>query len=166
MLATFSSAFLQGDPRTVGFLPADFRDPAARCRITRAAAERTVGRELLAVLEEQNRALSPSAARLQNLAALAAPGKNGTAVVITGQQVGLFLGPLYTFYKAATTIAAARALTRESGTPCVPLFWLQTEDHDYEEIHHCQLPQYVAPPLRLQLAAGAGERSAVAHRPL
>src|SRR4051794_25849948 len=100
MLATFSSAYLQGDPRTAGFLPADFRDPAARTRITRAAGQRTVSRELLAVLEEKNRALGQSAARRQNLAALAAPGKDGTAVVVTGQQVGLFLGPLYTFYKA------------------------------------------------------------------
>src|SRR4051812_11107711 len=125
MLATFSSAFLHGDPRTVGFLAADFRDPTARCRITRAAGQRVVGPELLAALEEQNQALAKSPARSQHLAALAAPGKSGTAVVVTGQQVGLFLGPLYTFYKAATVIAAARALQRESGVTCVPLFWLQ-----------------------------------------
>ena len=57
-----------------------------------------------------------------------------TAVVATGQQVGLFLGPLYAFYKAASAIAVARALEAESGVRCVPLFWLQTEDHDFAEI--------------------------------
>ena len=43
-------------------------------------------------------------------------------------------GPLYGFYKAASAIAVARALEAESGVRCVPLFWLQTEDHDFAEI--------------------------------
>lgn len=168
MLATFCSAFLHGDPRALGFLPADFRDPQARCRLTRAAAQRRLHPQLLAVLTEQNRQLGPSPAREQNLAALADPGPEGTAVVVTGQQVGLFLGPLYTVYKAATAIAAARTLQAESGVRCVPLFWLQTEDHDYPEIHHCAVPRYAAPPLRLQLPESPAElaRVSVAHRRL
>lgn len=168
MLATFCSAFLHGDPRALPFLPADFRDPQARCRLTRAAAQRRLHPQLLAALTEQNLALGPSPARQQNLAALADPGPAGTAVVVTGQQVGLFLGPLYTVYKAATAIAAARALQAESGVRCVPLFWLQTEDHDFDEIHHCDIPRYAAPPLHLQLPAApaALARVSVAHRRL
>ena len=73
----------------------------------------------------------PAPARAAALDALAA---GGTAVVATGQQVGLFLGPLYGFYKAASAVAVARALDAESGVRCVPLFWLQTEDHDFAEI--------------------------------
>jgi bacillithiol biosynthesis cysteine-adding enzyme BshC len=164
MLATFSSAFLRGEPRALEFLPADFRDPISRGTLTRRAAARPVRRELLTVLEAQNQALCDSPARQANLQALAA----GAAAVVTGQQVGLFLGPLYTVYKAATAIAAARALARESGVPCVPLFWLQTEDHDFEEIDHCHVPRAGGPPLHLQLppTAGVSPRCSVAHRPL
>jgi uncharacterized protein YllA (UPF0747 family) len=164
MLATFCSAYLQGDPRALAFLPADFRDPQARCRVTRAAAQRRLQPQLLAALTEQNRRLGRSPAREEHLQALAEPGPAGTAVVVTGQQVGLFLGPLYTVYKAATAIAVARTLQAESGVRCVPLFWLQTEDHDYEEIHHCDVPRYAAPPLRLQLPASPLARVSVAHR--
>lgn len=166
MLASFSSAFLQGEPRTAGFLAADFRDPQARIRSARAAGQRRILPQLLATLTEQNRRFGDSAARQQHLAALGVPGPEGTAVVVSGQQVGLFLGPLYTVYKAASVIAAARLLQAESGVRCVPLFWLQTEDHDYAEIHHCYVPQYAAPPLRLQLAEDAAEKArvSVAHR--
>jgi bacillithiol biosynthesis cysteine-adding enzyme BshC len=88
-------------------------------------------------MRAQDAAWPPSAARARHLDALASPG---TAVVATGQQVGLFLGPLYTFYKAASAVAVARALEREAGVRCVPLFWLQTEDHDFPEVNHCHVP--------------------------
>jgi len=51
--------------------------------------------------------------------------------------VGLFTGPAFSLYKAAGVIAAAKHLTEESGVHCVPIFWLQTEDHDWPEIDHC-----------------------------
>lgn len=166
MLASFSSAFLRGEPRAAGFLAADFREPQARIRSARAAAQRRIEPQLLAALTEQNLRFGESAARRQHLTALGSPGSQGTAVVVSGQQVGLFLGPLFTAYKAASVIAAARLLQAESGVRCVPLFWLQTEDHDYAEIHHCYVPQYAAPPLRLQLAEDAPEKArvSVAHR--
>jgi bacillithiol biosynthesis cysteine-adding enzyme BshC len=87
------------------------------------------------VLVAQNAALPPSAARDAHLAQLA----SGAACVVTGQQVGLFLGPLYTIYKAASAIVLARELARETGTPVVPVFWLQTEDHDLLEIASCSV---------------------------
>ena len=59
----------------------------------------------------------------------------GTVVVVTGQQVGLFGGPLYTVFKALTAVQLARQLTSQ-GTPAVPVFWVATEDHDFEEIDH------------------------------
>ncbi|HOF39368.1 MAG TPA: bacillithiol biosynthesis cysteine-adding enzyme BshC [Candidatus Hydrogenedentes bacterium] len=59
---------------------------------------------------------------------------DGTELVVaTGQQPGLFSGPLYTVYKAITCIMLARQLEERSGTPCVPLFWVASEDHDFEE---------------------------------
>ena len=71
---------------------------------------------------------------------------------MTGQQVGLFLGPLYTFYKAATRDRGrARARAPRSGVRCVPIFWLQTEDHDFAEIAHCHVPRADgAAPLELR----------------
>jgi bacillithiol biosynthesis cysteine-adding enzyme BshC len=65
--------------------------------------------------------------------------RQGAGVVVTGQQVGLFGGPLFTPFKAATAIARARQANR-SGSPHAAIFWLASEDHDFEEINHVQFP--------------------------
>ena len=54
--------------------------------------------------------------------------------MVTGQQVALFGGPLMTLMKAATAIHLAAEATR-SGYPHVPIFWLATEDHDFDEVN-------------------------------
>lgn len=73
-------------------------------------------------------------------AAVARARSVGVPRVVTGQQMGLLLGPLYTIYKAAGAVSVARALSLETGTACEPAFWLQTEDHDLPEIDHCVVP--------------------------
>src|SRR5438309_4539789 len=57
-------------------------------------------------------------------------------VVTTGQQPGLFTGPLYTVYKALSAIALARRLERERRVPVVPVFWVAGDDHDFAEANH------------------------------
>jgi len=57
-------------------------------------------------------------------------------LVTTGQQPGLFTGPLYTVYKALSAIALARRLERERRVPVVPLFWVAGDDHDFAEANH------------------------------
>ena len=106
----FSGAFLQSDPKTEPFLKRDFLIPTERARHVARARQRRVGAHV---------GIEP-----------------GAVAVVTGQQIGLFLGPLYTVYKAATVVACAKALEAEAGTRCVPVFWLQTEDHDAAEIDH------------------------------
>jgi bacillithiol biosynthesis cysteine-adding enzyme BshC len=87
--------------------------------------------ELVQLLAAQN----PSSSAAPALAALA----NGAGAVLTGQQVGLFGGPLYTPYKAATAIARARKATA-AGHPHAAIFWLASEDHDFAEIDHVTFP--------------------------
>ncbi|HEX9508578.1 MAG TPA: bacillithiol biosynthesis BshC, partial [Myxococcales bacterium] len=99
MPSAFFSSFIAGEPLALSFLPADFRSGDARIDRVRRAARRRIAPGLLEVLERQNRDYAPSTAREANLSALGSPG---AVAVVTGQQVGLFLGPLYAFYKAAS----------------------------------------------------------------
>lgn len=66
--------------------------------------------------------------------------RNGAAAVVTGQQVGLFGGPMLTLMKAATAVRKANEATRVSGREHVPVFWLATEDHDLAEVDQVSLP--------------------------
>jgi bacillithiol synthase len=161
----FSSSYLAGEEIARRFIALDFRAAADRMARTRAAAEGRVSPPLVAVLREQQAALPASRARAHNLEALAG---GRTAVVATGQQVGLFLGPLYSFYKAASAVAVARALEAESGVRCVPLFWLQTEDHDFAEIASATVAGGGGEPVALSLPLGsaAEARVSIAHRRL
>lgn len=156
----FSQAFLADDPRAAPFLPPAFRSASERLAHVRRAAARSVSPALLTALLTAEERLPPSRARRENIDALAQPG---SVVVVTGQQVGLFLGPLYTLYKAATAIVAARMLERETGVRCVPVFWLQTEDHDFEEIHHCEVLDREGVLTRLQLTSAPPARTSVKH---
>lgn len=177
MLAPYSSAYLRREIRAEAFLPGDYRDAATRQKLADALSARTlpVTPEVWRELAAQQAALPWSPARQRNLDHLAQPG---TLAVVSGQQLGLYLGPLYTFYKAATAVHLAATLSAELGRPVVPIFWLQTEDHDYDEIRDCHLPifdgEHDTAGLSLSLPAdpagraGAADqaRMSVAHRQL
>lgn len=85
---------------------------------------------IVKLLREQNREFGASTATQSNLDRLA----KGASAVVTGQQVGLFGGPLLTLFKAATAIRLAADASR-AGHPHVPVFWLATEDHDFDEVN-------------------------------
>jgi bacillithiol biosynthesis cysteine-adding enzyme BshC len=91
------------------------------------------------LLAEQNPATAidgtPAAAALAALQA-------GAGTVVTGQQIGLFGGPLFTPFKAATAVARARQAI-SAGKPHAAIFWLATEDHDFAEIDHVAVPRPV-----------------------
>ncbi len=102
---------------------------------------------------EARRARLISALREQNgdSSTLSKLEKNGTAAVVTGQQVGLFSGPAYTIFKALTAVRLAAHLS-ESGTPAVPIFWLATEDHDVAEVDHAWVFDREARPSKVALS--------------
>ena len=138
MAATFYASYLAAGMNGGPLYPVGFGARDERVTRTRAAAQRPLAPGLLARIAADNEPLGTSDAARRNLSALAQPN---VAVVVTGQQVGLCLGPLYSIFKAATAIAVARQLEAESGMRCVPLFWLQTEDQDFDEIAACTIPR-------------------------
>lgn len=97
--------------------------------------------------------------------ALAALARPETLVVTTGQQVGLFGGPAYTIYKALTAAKLARRLT-ERGLPAVAVFWLATEDHDFEEVRTAWVFNHEQRPARLEVAAVSGAPRVVGGMPV
>jgi bacillithiol biosynthesis cysteine-adding enzyme BshC len=82
------------------------------------------------LLAEQNRSFGAGQPTLANIEKLRA----GAPAIVTGQQVTLFGGPLFTLLKAATAIRKAK------DTGAVPIFWMATEDHDIAEADHISLP--------------------------
>ena len=88
-------------------------------------------RSVVEVLRDQNARLGASEDVKANLDRLA----SGALAIVTGQQVGLFSGPLYSFCKAVSAIRFAEEMTRR-GLDTVPIFWLATEDHDLAEVNH------------------------------
>ena len=68
--------------------------------------------------------------------------KDGALAFVTGQQLGVYGGPLFTIYKTITTILLARKWEKKLSTPVVPVFWLADEDHDFEEIASIGIPDY------------------------
>lgn len=103
---------------------------------------------LAARLEKQNRQWGAGAATLENIGRI----REGANVVVTGQQVVLFGGALFTIYKAATAISRAKA------AGAVPVFWLATGDHDLEEVNHVTLvTRHELATLRLEPEGAAGQ---------
>lgn len=65
---------------------------------------------------------------------------DNAVVFVTGQQLGVLGGPLYTVYKTITTILLAKEAEKKYGIPVVPVFWLADEDHDIEEVTWLGIP--------------------------
>ena len=88
--------------------------------------------EMVAILHRQNKDYECSSKTLDRIDELKNPD---CVAILTGQQVGLFTGPLYTVYKALTAIHLSDEL-KSRGIRAVPIFWMETEDHDLAEVTH------------------------------
>lgn len=86
--------------------------------------------ELCDALQRMNIQWGASAETLQNIERLR---DSSCVAVVSGQQVGLFTGPLYTIYKALSAVKLAACMS-ERGVEAVPVFWMATEDHDFAEV--------------------------------
>lgn len=110
----------------------DFRDPAAMVRAADARPYPPERRAAMAsIMKSQAERIGFGAVSRASLARFSDPR---AVVVVAGQQPGLFGGPLYTLYKAMTAIHLARSIEKETGRPAVPIFWVASDDHDFEEV--------------------------------
>ncbi len=113
----------------------DFHDRKSWKKVIAETASRSVNRSaFVRILTEQNKDIHCGIKTLANIDLL---GNENTVAIVTGQQLGLFTGPLYTLYKTITAIQLAEKLTSEyPDFNFVPVFWVEGEDHDFEEVNH------------------------------
>jgi bacillithiol biosynthesis cysteine-adding enzyme BshC len=96
--------------------------------------------------------------------ALDAFAKPGTIVVVAGQQPGLFGGPLYTMYKLLTAALLAREIQSATGVTAVPIFWIASDDHDFDELRTIWASDGGEAPTALSYPAEAAPRGVSAAR--
>ncbi|MCS6990212.1 MAG: bacillithiol biosynthesis cysteine-adding enzyme BshC [Chloroherpetonaceae bacterium] len=133
LFSRYASRSPEFDVIARSFFDGDFRNPfdvaEKLSRLERAAYARDA---LAAFLLDQNRQWNASPTTLENIEKLRSPK---TMAIVTGQQVGLFSGNLYAIYKTASAIALAKRFKRDfPDYDFVPIFWLEGEDHDYDEV--------------------------------
>ncbi len=102
----------------------------------------TINRQILhKVLIKQYAKIKPSSKTLNNINALS---NNNTYTITTGHQLNLFTGPLYFLYKIISTINLSERLNISfPDHHFVPVYWMATEDHDFEEINHFMFEEKV-----------------------
>lgn len=88
----------------------------------------------------------------------------GGYMVTTGQQPGLYGGPLYSIYKALTAVRLAEALEATLGKPVLPVFWVASDDHDWDEANHTWLIGVDNELHRFALPAADGDAAPPLHR--
>lgn len=138
------------------FYPCDFRDPAAAVAAARARdypeARRAKTASILARQAESWGVGEASRAMLERFA------RPETVAVISGQQPGLFGGPLYTLYKMLTAANLARSIEGATGAPAVAIFWIASDDHDFEEVRTTYVSDGTAEPAPLAYPAEAAPK--------
>ena len=129
--------YVAGNERTSNivqnFFFGDYRSKEVQQKKLEALSQTAYQREqLVEILERQNRALGASIKTLSQIQKFVS---SKTVAIVTGQQVGVLTGNLYTIYKTLSAIAFAKRMKREfPDYEFVPIFWLEGEDHDYEEV--------------------------------
>lgn len=107
-------------------------------------------------------AITPTSAAAQAKLERIAQGEG--FFVTTGQQTGLFTGPLFTIYKTLTAIRLARVCENLLAVPVAPLFWVAADDHDFSEVDHAFVIGTDNALHRLQLEDGGAVQRSMARR--
>lgn len=133
-VSTLYTDYLNNFSKIAGYYSGNYADREAWLKKIHALQKKEYDRPLLQrILNEQNREYLGGIKALANIDLL---GNENTFAVVTGQQLGLFTGPLYTLYKAVSAVKLAEKLTRDFPEyNFVPIFWLEGEDHDFDEIN-------------------------------
>ena len=138
-----------------GANPFDHEAIAKKVKAFEFAGDR---RQTIEILTAFNRQFDVDQATLDNLERL---GQDDALVIVTGQQLGIYGGPLYTMMKTITVIHLAQQFERKFNRPVIPVFWLADEDHDYDEvrglhvINNDELEAFELPPKSNHLKAVA-----------
>ena len=136
--------------RVADFFAGNPDDPAAwRDAIARTHQHRRQREAIADLVQAQQRSRGASDAAISPTALLRNPQ---TVAVVTGQQAGLFGGPLFTLLKALTALRLAEQVRTEHGVPTVAVFWIDAEDHDWDEVKSCSVLDADMKPLAI--AAG------------
>jgi len=131
-------------------------DPAAwRSTIERVARAPRDRKSLHAALQRQLDSRGAPREAQERAALLLDPA---SVAIVTGQQAGVFGGPLYGILKAVTAIQLARQVERDHHVPVVPVFWVEVEDHDWDEVKSARVldSQFSVADVELANPPGAG----------
>jgi len=142
--------FFSGDPT---------KQSAWAAAIARTQAHSRRPAELAALIRAQQQRRGAPEAAVSAGAKLAEPG---TVAIVTGQQAGLFGGPVYTVLKALTAMKLAEQVSREHGVAVVPVFWIEAEDHDWDEVRSCTVLDAEMAPKTVALPGRTGDPVPVA----
>jgi len=114
--------------------------PAQLDECVRARAEHRVATPDAAAMAELRAAHTRWGADDVSLKMLERLADPNVRVVVTGQQPGLLAGPLLVIYKTLASVHWAAELERRHGTPFVPVFWVASEDDDFDEVRRAHWP--------------------------
>jgi bacillithiol biosynthesis cysteine-adding enzyme BshC len=133
-------------------------DPSNRSDWARAIAQTQAHprrrQEIASVIAEQQRRRQAPSRAIEAGERLA---DARTVAVLTGQQAGLFGGPLFTLLKALTALKLASQVSHDHEVPGVAVFWVEAEDHDWNEVRSCTVFDAHLDPREVALPARAAE---------
>ncbi len=133
--ARFFLDFVRDRPLARTFFQHTFDELPALTHARRSCPDTTTRAAVCDVLSSYNRGLEASPAAFEAIDALRDPA---SLCVVGGQQAGFLGGPLFVAFKIASILCTATRLRERLRVPVVPIFWLATEDHDFDEINRVQ----------------------------
>jgi len=153
----FVNAYIQGDPSVSEYFNGSWLDPQSYRGMLESIDRRFDVDSRCRALEAMNTRCGVGQERLDRWV------EGAGMMVTTGQQPGLMGGPLYSLYKGLTTVRLAQRLEKILARPVLPVFWIASEDHDWEESDHTYLIDSANQLTHIQ-APNPGSNNRAIHR--